>query len=171
MLTIATPYIQGFHSHQFDDRTVQIFDMDDCLTLKPEGFNNAGLTKEEFFEKSYYFEPNPAVTYLLNKMISWGDAIAVCTARPPSLLEETTDWLVGNDIKFDTLLHSTGIVPSSIAKQFMIKELRRTYDAVGTLIDDSPYNIKGARLQKIGGILIDTNSQYWEDHPELVYKV
>ena len=171
MLTIATPYIQGFHSHQLDDRTVHLVDLDDTLTCKPEGFNNVGLTKEEFFEKSYYFEPNPAVTFLLNKMISWGDAIAVCTARPPSLLQETMDWLVGNDIKFDTLLHSTGIVPSGIVKQFMIKELRRTYNNIGSMVDDSPYNIKGARLQHVGAIQLHTNDQYLSENPEQVYKV
>ena len=171
MLTVATSYIQGFHSNQYDNRTVHLIDMDDTLTLKPEGFNNVGLTKEEFFEKSYYFEPNPSVTYLLDLMRQWGDAIAICTARPVSLIQETMDWLVGNGIDFDSILHSTGIVPSSIAKQFMIKDLRRTYDRIGTMIDDSPYNVKGARLQHVGAILLETNSQYWDANPEVVYKV
>ena len=171
MNTIATSYIQGIHRRHSDDRTVHIIDMDDTLTLKPEGFNNIGLTKEEFFEKSYYFEPNPAVTYLLDLMRQWGDAIAICTARPVSLIQETVDWLVGNGIDFDSVLHSTGIVPSSIAKQFMIKDLRRTYDSIGTMIDDSPYNIQGARLQHVGAILLNTNDEYWAANPEVVYKV
>ena len=60
---------------------------------------------------------------------------------------------------------------SGITKQYMLKRLRKDYRMVGTLIDDSPYNIEGARLQRIKRIHVLKNCEYWNDHPEIVTKV
>ena len=40
---------------------VHIFDLDDTLTLKPQGFDNTGLSKDEFFDASRSF---PAMSVL-----------------------------------------------------------------------------------------------------------
>jgi hypothetical protein len=53
----------------------------------------------------------------------------------------------------------------------MLKYLRKNYRMVGTLIDDSPYNIEGARLQRIKRIHVLKNCEYWHAHPEVVVKV
>ena len=66
---------------------------------------------------------------------------------------------------------STGVEASNIAKQHMIKYLRQEYNCVGTMYDDSIYNIEGARLQGVSAIHIPKNCEYWEAHPEVVYKV
>ena len=58
-----------------------------------------------------------------------------------------------------------------MAKQYMLKHLRRQYKRIGTMFDDSPFNIKGARLQKIGAIHIPKNEEYWSNNFELVTKV
>ena len=39
------------------------------------------------------------------------------------------------------------------------------------MVDDSPYNIRGARLQKIGAIHVLKNEAYWSANPEVVLKV
>ena len=74
-------------------------------------------------------------------------------------------------IPFDALLLSTGRITSGMAKQHMLKYLRRQYKRIGTMVDDSPYNVRGARLQKIGAIHIRKNCEYWQQHPEIVTKV
>lgn len=66
---------------------------------------------------------------------------------------------------------STGIECSGIAKQYMLKYLRKQYRMVGTLIDDSPYNIQGAAFQRIKRIHVLKNCEYWDLHPEIVKKV
>ena len=171
MNSFATPYIAGIQRNSSRTDTVQLFDLDDTLTCKPVGFDNTGMSKDEFFDASHAFDPNPAVEYLVNLMHNWGDAIAICTARPVERLTQSWQWLVKHNIPFDWLIHSTGEQPSGIAKQYMIKHLRSHYKRMGTLFDDSPYNVAGARLQKIGAILLPTNNDYWEAHPELIYKV
>lgn len=150
---------------------VHIFDLDDTLSIKPSEFNNAVLTKDEFFDAAQYFSADCAVTDVLRLIHSHGDAIAVCTARPPERLAQSYAWLRQWRIPFDVLMLSTGLSPSNIAKQHMIKHLRRRYNRIGTMFDDSIYNVQGARLQKIGAIHIRKNDSYWEAHPETVVKV
>jgi hypothetical protein len=60
---------------------------------------------------------------------------------------------------------------SGNTKQHMLQYLRKQYRMVGTLIDDSPYNIEGARLQRIKRIHVLKNCEYWAAHPESVVKV
>ena len=154
-----------------DKTVVHVFDFDDTITIKPEGFDNTGMTKDEFFDASRSFAPDARVTWLLRFLASRGDAIAICTARPSERLCESYAWLRKWRIPFDVLMLSTGLAPSGMAKQHMIKHLRRTYSTVGTLFDDSPFNVKGARLQKIGAVHIRKNCEYWDAHPEVVLKV
>lgn len=149
---------------------VHCFDLDDVLTSKPDGFDNTGMTKDQFFDASRDFEPNIAVRDIVRLMRSHGDHIAVTTARPPERLDETIQWLNQHQIPFDQLMLSQGTAASSIAKQAMIQKLQRDYHEVGVLFDDSPYNIKGARLQGISAIHIRTNDEYWEANPEDVYR-
>ena len=150
---------------------VHVFDLDDTLTIKPEGFDNTGMSKDEFFDASRAFPSDERVAFLARFLASRGDAIAVCTARPAERLCESYQWLMKWRIPFDVLMLSTGIAPSGMAKQHMIKHLRRTYSTIGTLFDDSPFNVKGARLQKIGAVHIRKNCSYWDAHPEVVLKV
>lgn len=154
-----------------DKPVVHIFDLDDTLTLKPEGFDNTGLTKDEFFDASRAFPSDERVAYLARFLASRGDAIAVCTARPSERLCESYQWLMKWRIPFDALLLSTGLTTSGMAKQHMLKYLRRQYKRIGTMVDDSPYNIQGARLQKIGAIHVRKNDAYWDQNFELVTKV
>ena len=150
---------------------VHVFDLDDTLTIKPEGFDNTGMSKEDFFDASRDFTPDMAITWLLRFLHSKGDAIAVCTARPPERLSESYQWLRKWRLPCDVLMLSTGQSPSGMAKQHMLKHLRRKYNRVGTMVDDSPYNVQGARLQKVGAIHVIKNSEYWEANPEVVLKV
>ena len=122
---------------------VHAFDLDDTITLKPEGFNNLGMTKDQFFDAARDFAPDLRIVDLVKLMHKWGDAIAICTARPVERLCESYQWLRKWNIPFDTLMLSTGTHPSGISKQYMLKNLRKQYRMVGTLIDDSPYNIEG----------------------------
>ena len=145
--------------------------LDDTLTVKPHGFDNSGMSKDEFFDASRAFAPDPHVSWLLRFLASHGDAIAICTARPPERLCESYQWLRRWRIPFDALMLSTGRIPSGMAKQHMIKHLRRKYRRFGTMFDDSVYNIQGARLQKVGAVHILKNEAYWTAHPEVVTKV
>ena len=150
---------------------VHVFDLDDTLTLKPEGFDNTGLSKDEFFDASRAFPSDERVAYLARFLASRGDAIAVCTARPAERLCESYQWLRKWRIPFDALMLSTGRLPSGMAKQHMLKYLRRQYKRIGTMVDDSPYNVRGARLQKVGAIHVLKNEAYWANNFELVTKV
>ena len=150
---------------------VHILDMDDTLTSKPQGFNNTGMSKDEFFDASRAFPCDPAITWLVRFLAARGDAIAICTARPPERLCESWAWLRKWRIPFDVLMLSTGLLPSGMSKQHMIKHLRGQYKCIGTMVDDSPWNIKGARLQKIGAIHVRKNDEYWAANPEIVLKV
>ena len=131
--------------------------LDDTLTLKPQGFDNTSMSKDEFFDASRAFPSDERVAYLARFLASRGDAIAVCTARPSERLCESYQWLRKWRIPFDVLMLSTGVAPSGMAKQHMIKYLRRQYKRIGTMVDDSPYNVRGARLQKIGAIHVRKN--------------
>ena len=150
---------------------VHAFDMDDTLTSKPQGFNNLGMTKDDFFDAARDFPADQDVVDLLRLMHRNGDRIAIATARPPERLVESFQWLRRYKIPFDQLLLSTGAEASGIAKQAMLQKLQADYRMVGTLVDDSPYNIEGARLQGIDTIHIHKNDQYWESNPEKVYKI
>ena len=152
-------------------RIVHAFDLDDTITMKPPGFNNAGMSKDEFFDASRSFAPDNRVVDLLRMMYRWGDAVAICTARPADRLTESFNWLRKWHIPFDCILLSTGVECSGNTKQHMLKYLRKQYRMVGTLIDDSPYNIEGARLQRIKRIHVLKNCEYWSANPENVVKV
>ena len=149
---------------------VHAFDLDDTLTQKPQGFDNTGMSKDEFFDASRDFDADPAVQDVINLMHGHGDRIAITTARPAERLNETIEWLRNHDIPFDQVILSQGTLPSSIAKQAMIKKLQSDYQEVGALFDDSPYNIQGARLQGVPGIHLRKNEAYWDAHPEDVYR-
>ena len=152
-------------------KVVHMMDVDDTLTLKPAGFDNTRLTKDEFFDASRSFPSDERVAFLARFLASRGDAIAVCTARPPERLCETYEWLRKWRIPFDVLMLSTGRLPSGMSKQYMLKYLRRQYKRIGTMVDDSPYNVRGARLQKVGAIHVRKNDCYWANNFELVTKV
>ena len=102
---------------------------------------------------------------------SKGDAIGIATARPAARLQETIDWLNRNNVPFDSIMLSNGKEVSGIAKQEMLQQLQKDYRLVGTLFDDSPYNIRGAELQGIDAIHLNKNEDYWNQHPETVYKI
>ena len=149
---------------------VHAFDFDDTITIKPSEFDNKSMTKNEFFDASRDFTPDIAITDLLRMMHRWGDAIAICTARPIDRLTETVNWLRRYRIPFDVILLSKERDCSGNVKQLMLKHLRKDYRMVGTLIDDSPYNIEGARLQRVKRIHVRKNCEYWNSHKELVSK-
>ena len=149
---------------------VHVYDMDDTLTVKPDNFNNIGISSSEYFDAARHFAPDEAIVDLLRLQHRLGDRIAIATARPPERLIETYQWLIKYEIPFDVLMHSTGLITSGIAKQHMLKHLRKSYRMVGTLVDDSPWNIEGARLQRIKRIHVRKNCSYWADHPEIVVK-
>ena len=164
-------YVGQQFSQPSKSTIVHAFDLDDTLTLKPEGFDNTGLTKDQFFDASRSFGPDPAIADLARMLHRFGDHIAICTARPPDRLDESWLWLIKHKIPFDCLMTSTGHQCSGVAKQHMIKYLRQNYRMVGTLIDDSPYNILGAKLQHVSTIHVCKNDEYWEAHPEKIHKV
>tara|TARA_B100000401_G_scaffold63791_1_gene37809 strand:+ start:149 stop:667 length:519 start_codon:yes stop_codon:yes gene_type:complete len=161
--------IQRVQPHK--ERIVHAFDLDDTITQKPDGFNNRDMSKDAFFDASRAFAPDDRIVDLLRMMHQWGDSIAICTARPSDRLTESFNWLRKWNIPFDVILVSTGVDNSGNTKQHMLKYLRKSYRMVGTLIDDSPYNIEGARLQRIKRIHVLKNCEYWDAHPEVVVKV
>jgi len=152
-------------------QVVQAFDVDDTLTKKPEGFDNTGMTKDQFFDAAREFPADSAVVELAQLLHSKGDAIAIATARPAARLQETIDWLQRNNVPFDSIMLSNGKEPSGIAKQEMLQQLQKDYKMVGTLFDDSPYNIEGAAHQGVSAIHLLKNEDYWNAHPETVYPI
>ena len=151
-------------------KIVQAFDVDDTLTMKPNNFDNTGLTKDQFFDAARDFPADPAVVDLAQLLHSKGDAISIATARPAERLLETIDWLQKNDVPFDNIMLSNGREASGVAKQEMLQSLKDKYRMVGTLFDDSPYNIEGAALQGISAVHLRKNDPYWEAHPENVWR-
>ena len=137
---------------------VHAFDMDDCLTRKPDDFDNSNMTKDKFFDASRDFPPNQAMVELVQMLHSFNDAIAIATARPTERLPETFEWLQRHNIPFDLLLLSTEGDTSSVTKQAMIQYLQDNYRMVGTLFDDSPANIKGAQLQGVETVQLNTTT-------------
>ena len=153
------------------NKVVHAFDVDDTLTMKPDGFDNTGMTKDQFFDAAREFPADPAVVELAQMLASKGDRIAIATARPAARLDETMDWLNRNNVPYDQIMLSNGLEPSGVAKQEMLQRLQDEYKMVGTLFDDSPYNIEGARHQGIDAVHLAKNDPYWAAHPEKVYKV
>ena len=41
---------------------VHVFDLDDTITVKPEGFDNTGMSKDDFFDASRKFTPDQQIT-------------------------------------------------------------------------------------------------------------
>ena len=148
---------------------VHALDVDDTLTRKPDGFDNTGMTKDQFFDAARDFPADEAVVELAQMLAAKGDRIAIATARPAERLDETIEWLQRNNVPFDQIMLSTGAEPSGVAKQAMLQKLQDDYRMVGTLIDDSPWNIEGARMQGIDAIHLRKNDPYWEAHPENVW--
>ena len=151
------------------DAIVHAFDVDDTLTRKPDGFDNTGMTKDQFFDAARDFPADKAIVELAQLLASKGDRIAIATARPAERLGETIEWLKRNNVPFDQIMLSTGGEPSGVAKQAMLQKLQEDYRQVGTLIDDSPFNIEGARMQGIDAIHLRKNDEYWAAHPERVF--
>ena len=151
------------------NKVVQVFDVDDTLTMKPENFDNTGLTKDQFFDAAREFPADQAVVDLARMLHEKGDSIAIATARPAERMQETIDWLQRNNVPFDQIMLSTGGEVSGVAKQAMLQKLQDEYKMVGTLFDDSPYNIEGAKMQGISGVHLRKNDDYWAQHPETVY--
>lgn len=151
------------------NKIVQVFDVDDTLTMKPDGFDNTGLTKDQFFDAAREFPADPAVVELAQMLADKGDRVAIATARPAERLAETIEWLKRNNVPFDQIMLSTGGEPSGVAKQAMLQKLQDDYKQVGTLFDDSPYNIEGAAMQGIDAVHLRKNDPYWEAHPETVW--
>ena len=151
------------------EAVVHLIDVDDTLTRKPDGFNNVGMTKDQFFDASRDFPANEAVADLVRFMHGRGDRIAIGTARPVSRMAETIEWLDRHNIPYDTVMLSRGIEPSGVTKQAMIQQLQLDYRMVGTMIDDSPYNVQGGKIQGVDTIELATNSEYWTANPETVW--
>jgi len=151
------------------NQVVQVFDVDSTLTKDPDVLPPI-KSKDHYFDLARNFEANEAVADLARMLHSKGDAIAIATARPAERLLETIEWLQRNNIPVDQVMLSNGKTTSGIAKQEMLRKLQDDYKLVGTLFDDSKYNIEGARLQGIDGVHLKTNEAYWDAHPETVLK-
>ncbi len=150
-------------------KIVHAFDVDDTLTMKPKDFDNSNMTKDQFFDAAREFPADPAVVELAQMLASKGDRIAIATARPADRLQETMDWLNRNNVPYDQIMLGNGTAPSGIAKQEMLQRLQDDYKMVGTLFDDSPYNIQGAEMQGIDAVHLRKNDDYWNAHKENVY--
>ena len=150
---------------------VHAFDVDDTITMKPDGFDNTGMTKDQFFDAAREFPADSPVVELAQMLHAKGDAIGIATARPAARLQETIDWLNRNNVPFDSIMLSNGKEVSGIAKQEMLQQLQKDYRMVGTLFDDSPYNIQGAKMQGIDAVHLAKNDPYWAAHPEKVYPI
>ena len=170
MITINSDLYSGVHlTLPNPNQIVQVFDVDDTLTRKPHGFDNTGMTKDQFFDASRAFPAQQAVVELAQMFHQMGNAIAIATARPIERLAETITWLTDHSVPFNTVILSLGGEPSNICKQAMLQNLQSDYHSVATLFDDSIYNIQGAQLQGIDTVHLRTNDEYWLQNPEHVY--
>ena len=151
------------------DQVVHAFDVDSTLTKDPE-YLPPIKSKDHYFDLARDFEANEAVADLARMLHSKGDAIAIATARPAERLLETIEWLQRNNIPVDQVMLSNGKTTSGIAKQEKLRSLQDDYRMVGTLFDDSPYSIEGARMQGVDAVHLRTNDAYWDAHPETVLK-
>ena len=170
MLTIQSDLYSGVHlSLPNANQIVHMIDVDDTLTCKPQGFDNRGMSKDEFFDASRFFPAQQAVVELAQMFSRMGNAIAIATARPIERISESIDWLLQHNVPFNTVMLSLGGEPSNICKQAMLQQLQSDYRSVGTLFDDSIYNIQGAQLQGVSTVHLRTNDEYWLQNPEHVY--
>ena len=168
-VTTKTPYFYAIHTNApSSTQTVHVFDIDDTLTLKPDNFVNLGLTANEYFDAAHHFDADAEVAGMLHMLHSLGDHIAVCTSRPVQRLRQSYEWLQRNGLPFDVLIASTGQDTSSSTKQRMFQMLFDQYADIGTVVDDSPYNIQGAMLHGINCVHVRKNDEYWATHPEEV---
>ena len=151
-------------------QVVHAFDVDSTLTADPYGPQPVITGKDHYFDLARDYPANEAVAELARMLHSKGDAIAIATARPAERLQETMDWLNRNNIPHDQVILSTGQEASGVAKQAMLQKLQDDYRMVGTLFDDSPFNIEGAELQGVDAVHLRTNDAYWNQHPEKVWK-
>ena len=152
-------------------KVVHAFDVDSTLTDNPYGPMPVITGKDHYFDLARDFPANEAVADLARMLHAKGDAIAIATARPAERLQETMDWLRRNNIPADQVILSSGKEASGVAKQAMLQKLQDDYKMVGTLFDDSPYNIEGAGLQGVDAVHLRTNDAYWNQHPEKVWKL
>ena len=152
------------------DTRVFVFDMDSTLTYDPDR-SIVYPNKEAYFDAARDFPANARMANYARFFASRGHSVVIATARPASRLDESIGWLSTNDIPFDQIMLSTGEVPSSLAKQSMLKDLKSYYKSVECLYDDSPYNIEAAELQGVYGRHVPTNCRYWELNPETVTKL
>ena len=150
-------------------KIVQVFDVDSTLTQDPYGPQPVITGKDHYFDLARDYPPNEAVADLARMLHEKGDAVAIATARPAERLQETMEWLKRNNIPFDQIMLSTGGEPSGVAKQAMLQKLQDDYKQVGTLFDDSKFNIEGAHMQGIDAVHLRTNDEYWDQHPEQVF--
>ena len=153
------------------DQVVHAFDVDSTLTADPYGPQPVITGKDHYFDLARDYPANEAVADLARMLHDKGDAIAIATARPAERLQETMDWLNRNNIPHDQVILSTGEEASGVAKQAMLQKLQDDYKMVGTLFDDSPFNIEGAALQGVDAVHLRTNDAYWNQHPEKVWKL
>ena len=151
-------------------QVVHAFDVDSTLTADPYGPQPVITGKDHYFDLARDYPANEAVADLARMLHSKGDAIAIATARPAERLQETMDWLNRHNIPHDQVILSTGQEASGVAKQAMLQKLQDDYRMVGTLFDDSPFNIEGAELQGVDAVHLRTNDAYWNQHPEKVWK-
>ncbi len=167
--TTKTPYFYAINRNvPSSTQTVHVFDIDDTLTIKPDGFENVGLTAEQYFDAAHHFDADAEVAGMLHLLRSFGDSIAICTSRPVQRLRQSYEWLERNGIPFDVLIASTGRDTSSSTKQRMFHMLFDRYADIGTFVDDSPYNIAAAQLHGINCVHVRKNDDYWATHPEEV---
>ena len=152
-------------------QVVHAFDVDSTLTADPYGPQPVITGKDHYFDLARDYPANEAVAELARMLHSKGDAIAIATARPAERLQETMDWLNRHNIPHDQVILSTGQEASGVAKQAMLQKLQDDYRMVGTLFDDSPFNIEGAELQGVDAVHLRTNDAYWNQHPEKVWKL
>lgn len=152
------------------DTRVFVFDLDSTLTYDPDR-SIQYPNKEAYFDAARDFPANARMANYARFFASRSDSVVIATARPASRLDESIEWLTTHNIPFDQIMLSTGEVPSSLAKQSMLKDLKSYYKSVECLYDDSIYNIQGAELQGVYGRHVPTNEEYWQLNPELVTKL
>ena len=116
-----------------------------------------------------FADEKQAIVELAQMFSRMGNAIAIATARPIERINESIDWLLQHNVPFNTVMLSLGGEPSNICKQAMLQQLQSDYRSVGTLFDDSIYNIQGAQLQGVSTVHLRTNDEYWLQNPEPVY--
>ena len=170
MRRFAGDIFEGMQIHPADkSKIVHVFNVNDTLNNKPDNFPNTTMTKDDFFDAARSVTADDAISELTQILHATDNRIAIATARPAERLQETIDWLERHNVPFDQVMLSTGGEPSGVAKQAMLQKLQEDYRQVGTLFDDSSYNLQGVEMQGIPGVHPRKNDAYWEAYPETVY--